>query len=127
MKKFRIYVQLFNDGGGAAAGGGEGANGVGQRGQAGSDGNGGATGAAGANGVAGQATGGDKGEEGSKPAVSFASQREYEAALQGAVSDFLKGLGIDKADDLKRLLIPTSSGRRRRRALSKSLPNGKRN
>jgi hypothetical protein len=106
MKKFnrinRINMQLFNDGGGAAAGGGEGANGGGQ---AGSGGNGGAAGAAGANGAGGQANGGgDKGGEGNKPAVSFASQQEYESALQGAVSDFLKGLGIEKADELKAIV-----------------------
>jgi len=106
MKKFnrinRINMQLFNDGGGAAAGGGEGVNGGGQ---VGSGGNGGTAVAAGANGAGSQANGGgDKGGESNKPAVSFASQQEYESALQGAVSDFLKGLGIEKADELKAIV-----------------------
>lgn len=102
MKKWQwsFKVQRFNEGGGAT-GGGDGGNGGGQGGHAGNDGGG--TGAAtGANGGGGQAAaGGDKGGEGSKPAVAFSSKEEYDSALQGAVSDFLKGLGIEKADDLK--------------------------
>ncbi|NRS15827.1 hypothetical protein HP398_05185 [Brevibacillus sp. HB1.4B] len=100
MKKLQsnwtFRMQRFNDGGGA----GDGGNGGGQGGQAGN--NGGGTGAvAGANGGGGQAAaGGDNGGEG-KPAVAFGSREEYDSALQGAVSDFLKGLGIEKADDLK--------------------------
>lgn len=87
MKKSQwlFRLQRFNDGGG----------------QGGNDGGGGSGGAAGANdGGAQQNGGGDKGGE-SKPAVAFASKEEYDSALQGAVSDFLKGLGIEKADDLK--------------------------
>jgi hypothetical protein len=80
-------LQRFNDGGG-------------EGGQGGNDG-GGSGGVAGASdGGAQQNGGGDKGGE-SKPAVAFGSKEEYDSALQGAVSDFLKGLGIEKADDLK--------------------------
>ncbi|GAA4703937.1 hypothetical protein [Brevibacillus fulvus] len=103
MKKWQwsFKVQRFNEGGGAA-GGGDGGNGGGQGGQAGNNGGGGTGAAAAANGGGGQAAaGGDKGGEGSKPAVAFSSKEEYDSALQGAVSDFLKGLGIEKADDLK--------------------------
>ncbi|MFE1631060.1 hypothetical protein ACFLFF_30460 [Brevibacillus reuszeri] len=83
-------MQRFNDGGGAAGDGGN--AGV----QAGGNG-----GDASANGGGGQvAPGGDKGGEG-KPAVAFSSKEEYDTALKGAVSDFLKGLGIEKAEDLK--------------------------
>lgn len=102
MKKMQwsFNFQRFNDGGGAA-GGGDGGNGGGQGGQAGNNGGGGAGASAGANGGGGQgASGGDKGGEG-KPAVAFSSKEEYDTALQGAVSDFLKGLGVEKADDLK--------------------------
>ncbi|EJL29955.1 hypothetical protein [Brevibacillus sp. BC25] len=90
MKKSQwlFRLQRFNDGGG-------------EGGQGGNDGGGGSGGAAGANdGGAQQNGGGDKGGE-SKPAVAFGSKEEYDSALQGAVSDFLKGLGIEKADDLK--------------------------
>lgn len=90
MKKSQwlFRLQRFNDGGG-------------EGGQGGNDGGGGSGGAAGANdGGAQQNGGGDKGGEG-KPAVAFASKEEYDSALQGAVGDFLKGLGIEKTDDLK--------------------------
>ncbi|RAT99440.1 hypothetical protein [Brevibacillus sp. Leaf182] len=90
MKKSQwlFRLQRFNDGGG-------------EGGQGGNDGGGGSGGVAGANdGGAQQNGGGDKGGE-SKPAVAFSSKEEYDSALQGAVSDFLKGLGIEKADDLK--------------------------
>ncbi|WP_409174372.1 hypothetical protein [Brevibacillus fortis] len=90
MKKSQwlFRLQRFNDGGG-------------EGGQGGNDGGGGSGGAAGAiDGGAQQNGGGDKGGE-SKPAVAFGSKEEYDSALQGAVSDFLKGLGIEKADDLK--------------------------
>lgn len=89
MKKSQwlFRLQRFNDGGG-------------EGGQGGNDGgdSGGAAGAT--DGGAQQNGGGDKGGE-SKPAVAFTSQEEYDSALQGAVRDFLKGLGIEKADDLK--------------------------
>lgn len=101
MKKMQwsFKFQRFNEGGGAA--GGDSGNGSGQGGQVGN--NGGGTGAtAGSNGGGDQtAAGGDKGGDGSKPAVAFTSKEEYDSALQGAVSDFLKGLGIEKVDDLK--------------------------
>ncbi|GEC92426.1 hypothetical protein [Brevibacillus brevis] len=87
MKKSQwlFRLQRFNDGGG----------------EGGNDGGGGSGGVAGANdGGAQQNGGGDKGGE-SKPAVAFSSQEEYDSALQGAVRDFLKELGIEKADDLK--------------------------
>lgn len=105
MKKSMYWtfrMQRFNEGGGAASGGGEGGNGGGQGGQVGNNGDGGAGGAAGTNAEGAQSSGGrDQGGEGSKPAVAFASKEEYDTALQGAVSDFLKGLGIDKSTDLK--------------------------
>ncbi|MFP3390612.1 hypothetical protein [Brevibacillus sp. SIMBA_040] len=99
MKKLQsnwtFKMQRFND-----AGADDGGNGGGQGGQAGSNG-GGAGAAAGANGGGGQAAAGvDKAGE-SKPAVAFSSKEEYDTALKGAVSDFLKGLGIEKAEDLK--------------------------
>ncbi|MBH0331068.1 hypothetical protein ABH14_14855 [Brevibacillus brevis] len=90
MKKSQwlFRLQRFNDGGG-------------EGGQGGNDGGGGSGGVAGAiDGGAQQNGGGDKGGE-SKPAVVFGSKEEYDSALQGAVTDFLKGLGIEKADDLK--------------------------
>ncbi|WP_400162915.1 hypothetical protein ACAF76_008385 [Brevibacillus sp. TJ4] len=103
MKKrqWTFKIQRFNEGGGAA-GGGDGGNGGGQGGQAGN--NGGGTGAAaGSNEGGGQAAAGSDngGGSGGKPAVAFSSKEEYDSALQGAVSDFLKSLGIEKADDLK--------------------------
>ena len=90
MKKSQwlFRLQRFNDGGGEG----------GQGGQGGNDGGSGSGGAA--DGGAQQNGGGDKGGE-SKPAVAFSSKEEYDSALQGAVSEFLKGLGIEKSDDLK--------------------------
>lgn len=88
MKKSQwlFRLQRFNDGGGE--GGNDGAGGSG--GSAGTTTDGGVQ----------QNGGGDKGGE-SKPAVAFSSKEEYDSALQGAVSDFLRGLGLEKADDLK--------------------------
>ncbi|MDH6351919.1 hypothetical protein [Brevibacillus sp. 1238] len=103
MKKrqWSFKIQRFSEAGGAASGG-DGGNGGGQGGQAGHNG-GGTRAVVGSDGGGGQAAaGGDKGgDSGSKPAVAFTSKEEYDSALQGAVSDFLKGLGIEKAADLK--------------------------
>lgn len=94
---FLMDLQFFNAdaGGGGAAGGGEGGNG----GNPGGSGDGGSVG-----GTADKSDSGGKDQEDKKPAVSFATQDEYENALQSAVNDFLKGLGIEKPDDLKAIL-----------------------
>ncbi|MGG1662893.1 hypothetical protein [Brevibacillus sp. NRS-1366] len=95
MKKSQwlFRLQRFNEGGGDSGQDGTGQGGGGQSN---------ASDSSNSNGGNQQNTGSDsKGGEGNQAAVSFTSRQDYDAALQGAVSDFLKGLGIEKADDLK--------------------------
>ncbi|QYY41468.1 hypothetical protein ACKE5C_11140 [Aneurinibacillus thermoaerophilus] len=89
MKKFWMFnIQRFNEGGEGGSGGQDG-DGTG----AGNGGNGGA----------GSNVGGDNGTN-KQPAVSFQTQEDYDKALQGAVTDYLKSLGIEKAEDLKGII-----------------------
>ncbi|MED0675798.1 hypothetical protein ABEV55_07915 [Aneurinibacillus thermoaerophilus] len=89
MKKFWMFnIQRFNEGGEGGSGG-QGGDGTG----AGNGGNGGA----------GSNVGGDNGTN-KQPAVSFQTQEDYDKALQGAVTDYLKSLGIEKAEDLKGII-----------------------
>jgi hypothetical protein len=95
MKKFWMFnIQRFSEGGEGGSGG------QGGDGGAGTGSNGGGKGEA----AAGSQNNGGQGSENKQPAVSFQTQEDYDKALQGAVTDYLKSLGIEKAEDLKGII-----------------------
>jgi hypothetical protein len=93
-KRWDFNMQRFNEGG-------EGGNG-GQGGDGGTEtaSNGSGTGEV----AAGGQNNGGQGSGNKQPAVSFQTQEDYDKALQGAVTDYLKSLGIEKAEDLKGII-----------------------